>query len=221
MQTIFCAAVSVMTTLLLFSHLSAQTPKTYVLDFLAGKPRPETQVDAERTATWARPLETQWDSGDLPVPFEVTLLSLDRSGYTIGDEATFEVLLKHKGTEPFPFPISQDRARFNREVLGAIRASVLLTVKDSMIGTQLVGADNIALGATSEPDSIVLLLPGDTVRIRAQAQWYFNKPFLERPADGWVRTVAVRAHLQVHGVRGFVPIVESANTIDVLIRQRP
>jgi hypothetical protein len=96
----------------------------------------------------------------------------------------------------------------------------LLTIKDDVLGSQLLGNENVTYGSESQPDSLLVLRPADVVKIRARGQWYLQAGMPAPPPDGWVRTVAVRAQLQVDGVDGVIPIVESSKGIGIQLQQQ-
>ena len=118
-------------------------PQTYTLDFVGGS----TAAAQRGSKAEIRPPRVAPGSGlNEPMPFELTLLSLDRNGYTIGDDVVFEVLLKHVGLTPVAFPWSRDMAAVSDAPRAQI-SHVLLTFTDPILGRQLVGFDNTLYGA--------------------------------------------------------------------------
>jgi len=152
------------------------------------------------------------------MPFEVTLVSMDRNGYTIGDDAVFEVLLKYTGTRPVAFPWSRDAD----DILDAPHpqiAHVLLTFTDAMLGRQIVGFENVLYGAETLPNSLLKLTHGDSVHVRAAGRWWLSMAFAQRPTPGWVRNISVKAELQWNGTPTFEPLVDSSNALAIELHQ--
>jgi hypothetical protein len=197
-------------------------PQTYVLDFVSDQRPAPTAADVAREAHAgvSRQLPSAWEAGAETVPFEVTLLELDRGAYAIGDPVFFQVTLKHVGTKPFAFPWVRDTSTFDGDRPVTQRAVLLLSLKDDVLGSQLIGDENITYGGESIPESFRLLGPGDTVKIRGRARWYLQQGMPAPPPRGWVRDLAIRAQLQMHGVKGMIPILHSANHLRVQLRQR-
>jgi hypothetical protein len=196
--------------------------QAHELDFVDGPPRFPASLDATRAqeARITGSFPTAWDADAKQVPFELTLVELDRTAYSIGDPVVFKIVMKHVGTEPFAFPWSMDAMQFSRDAPVTRRATFMLRLKDEMLGSQVVGDGNTTFGAESVPGSLMMLAPGDSVTIRAHGLWYLEQGFPVSPPDGWVRTFAVRVHLQVAGVQGVIPIVESSNEIQSRLQQR-
>lgn len=197
----------------------AQSPQSYVLDFVAERSLPEAVASpSSKTAPPVRVASGNWTGQAGRIPFEVTLLSLDRSGYALGDRVVFEVLLKHVGATPFALPWASDP----EAVRGASRvqsAVFLLGFTDKTLGSQLIGSEKVLYGASSVPGSVLVLKPGDTVRVRAEGRWWLSRAFPEPPAGGWLRNVSVSAQLQVEGVNDFIPLVDSTNALRIQLLQ--
>jgi len=189
-----------------------------VLDFIAER----SVSDGTRSSgggTKARqpvrvsPANTSSEKADR-IPFDVTLVTLDRAAYNVGDAVVYELLLRHIGSTPFRLPWSRDP----EAVRGAPRiqsASFLLRFTDKALGSQLVGSENILYGAPSVPDTILTIRPGETVRVRAASQWWFTKSLPEPPAAGWVRPVSVRAQVQINGINDLIPLIDSRNDVQI------
>ena len=203
---------------LLLGQSTSRPPQTHVLDFISNRPSAEALAEADKAGRYARPLVVQFQAGDGPVPFDVTLESVDRGGYTMGDDIEYDVIVKHNGTKPFPFPLSQDRLLLNQELAGPVKATILLSIKDDTFGAQLIGFENIALGAVSVPESVAMLQPGDVIKIRAHGRWLFMKSYAKNVPNGVFKNVKIKAHIQIEGVVGYSPIVESRNAIEIQLR---
>jgi hypothetical protein len=204
-----------------FSGTQPQRPQAHLLDFTQAPPALSSEDSVRsREASLTRSLPTSWRSDAPPVPLQVTLVELDRTGYAIGDSVLYDVTLKHVGTKPFLFPWSRRTSEFSRVAPVTRRAAVLLTIKDEMLGSQLIGSDNVSFGAESVDGSLLVLQPGDTVTVRAQGRWYLQAGMPAPPPDGWVRNVAVKAQLQIEGLNDYIPIVQSSNEIEIQLQQR-
>jgi hypothetical protein len=194
---------------------SKAAPQTYTLDFVGG-----SAAAAQRgSKAEIRPPRVAPGSGlNEPMPFELTLLSLNRNGYTIGDDAVFEVLLKHVGLTPVAFPWSRDMAAVSDAPRAQI-SHVLLTFTDPILGRQLVGFDNTLYGADTVPGTMLVLRPGDSISIRAAARWWLSMGYAQQPEPGWVRTLSVKVQLQLQGTKRFTPLAESSNALTIELRQ--
>lgn len=219
MDHISCSTLGIALVFSLGVGQARALPQTYVLDFVADKPsHPESRDERERQTGTTQ--LTVWGENDGTFPFQMTLVDLDRSGYAIGDGFIFELVLKHVGTKPFPFPWSRDPKIVNPNVPGARQAAFLLNFKDSVIGPQLLATENITYGADSVPGSLVVLQPGDTVRVRGEGQWYLTRATSKPPPDGWIRDLTLSAQLQISGLKGFQPLLDSTNQLQIQLRQR-
>ncbi len=202
--------------------ISSRQPRSYEIDFVAEKPDVEVlaaQMSKRRDPEVGVTNLSVWEEGDGPVPFQLMLAALDRPGYAIGERFIFDVVLKHVGSKPFAFPWSRDHRGIRRSVPNARKASIMLSFKDSVLGTQLLGAENTTYGAPSIPNSLVMLEPGDTLRIRATGEWYLGAGTPAPPPDEWVRDLTISAQLQIHGLTRFQPLVNSTNTVGIQLRQ--
>lgn len=193
--------------------------QTYTLDFVAGRPAAERQ-ESEAKQTRRPKVDLQaGSSNQVSMPFEVTLLSLDRNRYTIGDDILFEVLLQYTGSRPVAFPWSRDASSVV-EAPHAQIAHILVTFTDQMLGRQLLGFENVLYGADTVPGSQLLLHHGDSIRVRAASRWWLSMGFAQRPTTGWVRNLSIKAELQWRGTPTFEPLVDSSNTLAVELRER-
>jgi hypothetical protein len=100
------------------------------------------------------------------------------------------------------------------------RAVILLSFQDDVLGRQLIGDENTTYGSASVPGSLLVLKPGDTIRVRAQAKWYLSEGMAKTPPNGWLRELALHAYVQLHGVSDVVPEVTSGNAVQVQLQQR-
>ena len=144
MRGILCHALTIlMTGALVFGQPAVSAPKTYVLDFVTAPQETDTLEDRARQRDAGVPgpgMHYALDSARLPL--ELTLLQLDRPGYTVGDRVIYEIALKHVGTKPLPFPVAQTTTPFSRAHPVTGRVSILLHIKDEILGDQLIGVDS-------------------------------------------------------------------------------
>jgi hypothetical protein len=212
------AGIGLVLCMSLVQLVQGQGRQTYTVDFvgeraLKEQARPKGKEKEPRLAP-GPPI------GDAaPLPFEITLVSLDRNGYAIGDNAVFEVTLKHVGTAPFAFPWSREMSAV-ADAPRAQLAHVLLTFTDPVLGRQLVGFDNTLYGAQTVPGTVQMLQPGDVVTVRGGAQWYLSSGYPQRPPAGWVRDLSVKVELQVQGTDKYRPLLHSANDVKIQLRQQ-
>lgn len=200
----------------------ASSGQTYTLDLVS---EPLRRTDSDAIASKNLPSVTASPSGitthtpQARIPFEITF-SLDRSGYVIGDDVVYEMLLKHTGSVPFHLPWARDP----ETVRGAARietAVFMLYFKDEAFGRQIVGAENTLFGSRSIPASMLELKPGDTLRVRAASRWYLmSGNFPKPPGDGWLRDLSVRAQLGIAGVNDLDALLDSGNAVLVQLGQR-
>lgn len=150
------------------------------------------------------------------LPLELTLTSLDRTGYRAGDDLLFELLIRNIGQRPFSFPASLDGRRFRRGMPGATVGTVALAFRDDQLSSQLVGLQ-ILYGADVVPGSLISVQPGETLSIRAGGKWLLHGSV---PA-GLVRDIKLRAQLDIYRANQiYHPLVISANTLQVRLESR-
>lgn len=143
-----------------------------------------------------------------PLPFTVDLSWTDNSAYHNGDLFTYEVLLHYTGTEPMAFPTSADPSFFDKSMTTLRLARVEIHFSDQVLGDQL-GAGQTAYGADDVMGSLIVLQPGDTVRMRLRGAWSVNKqPSLWNSP----RTVYPAATLSLHNDSTIFQPVTSQNS---------
>jgi hypothetical protein len=190
-------------------------PQTYTWDFVGVSSASAAQ---SRSDSEGQPLRLALP-GDERLPFELTLVSLDRNGYAIGDDAVFEVMLKHVGSTPIAVPWSRDMAAVSDAPRAQI-VHVLLTFTDPVLGRQLIGFDNTLYGAETVPGTLLILHPGDSINIRAAARWFLSMGYAQAPERGWVRKLSVKAQFQLQGTKRFSSVADSANALRIELRER-
>jgi hypothetical protein len=205
---------------LAFGQGPSSVPKTHVVDFVNAPRDPDTPDARTRQREAGVPgpgMYFQADSERLPL--ELTLLELDRPGYTVGDRVVYEVALKHVGTKPLPFPVSQTTTPFSRAHPVTRRVSILLHFKDAVLGDQLIGHESTSYSADSLRHTFVMLNRGDTVRIRGVGDWFLMENQKTPLPASWLRNVSVRALLQYYG--GDLNPIDESNEVQIQLRSRP
>jgi hypothetical protein len=193
-----------------------QSSQTYTIDFVAERAavRNEPTVGKTREASGSG-----FGEGARAIPFEVTLISLDRNGYDIGDPVFYELRVKYVGSAPFPFPWTRDSG----DLLDAARverASFLLHFDDPMLGSHLLGNENTLFGSASVPGSTIRLTPGDIIDMRGEGRWALTHATRRPPGANWLKHLAVTGQLQIAGVNDVIPIVDSRNSVKVRLQQK-
>jgi hypothetical protein len=215
MRGLSCSALAI---LMIGASAFGQTaaPRTYVLDFATARPDSDTPADRVRHREagfggLGRHFDPSWEQ----LPLELTLLQLDRPGYTVDDPMVYEVAMKHVGTKPLPFPVSPTLAPFDRNHPLTRQVLILLHIDDEFLGDQLLGVESTAYSGDSLPQTFVMLNPGDTVRVRGVSNWGLHTT----PPASWLRNVTVKAQLQYYSVGPLNPIDDS-NGIKIQLQSR-
>lgn len=146
--------------------------------------------------------------------------SLDRIGYTVGDVIYFDVIIENVGPKPMKFPTSLDGARVARAMPGATMVALALSFQDEILGSQIVG-QQFLYGADPIAQSLVLVRPGERVRIRAQGQWLLQSGARKELPDQWVRNLDIGATVQLTGPGGQYLLASSMSTVSVQLRNSP
>ena len=204
-----------------FGQAAVSAPKTYVLDFVTAPSETDTLADRarQREAGFSRLPGMHYTSDSERLPLELTLLQLDRPGYTVGDRVIYEVALKQVGTKPLLFPVAQTTTPFSRAHPMTRRVSILLRIQDEVLGDQLIGHESTAYSGDSLPDTFVMLKPGDTLRVRGVGDWFLMESQKPPLPTSWLRNVSVRAQLQYHGVD--LNPIDDSNEIQIQLQSRP
>lgn len=195
---------------------SVQSTQTHTIDFVAERAAPRNESTARKTREASA---SGFGEGARAIPFEVSLLSLDRNGYDIGDRVVYELRVKYVGSAPFPFPWSRDSG----DLLDAARvqrASFLLHFDDPMLGSHLLGNENTLFGSASVPGSTIRLMPGDIINVRGEGRWALTHATRRPPGANWLKHLAVTAQLQIEGINDVIPIVDSRNSVKVQLQQK-
>ncbi len=108
------------------------------------------------------------------LPLQITLLSIDKASYQMGEEMIFDVVIKNVGQDVVVIPWSpyRDRVQPDDEThpAGYADANLGLVLSDKVVGEQVVFGPWL-YGSDRVPSSLKRLRPGKTVRIRAAGRW--------------------------------------------------
>jgi hypothetical protein len=153
-------------------------------------------------------------------PLSVTLLSLDRTSYVLGDQVTYEISIRNVSDGSVKVPLSSTEHQFRRSMPGAVRATFGLTFTDDLLGGQIVGHQS-TVGSDAVQGSLLSLSPGESVRVMARESVFL--PLAPRTSTReWIRVVYVRARVAVVPMQGVVlPPSVSLNAISVQLSTSP
>lgn len=103
---------------------------------------------------------------------DITLLSVDKSRYTMGDDLEFLVKITTVGNEPILLPWDPHEADFEEKAKGddyrLVGISMLLELSDGREKELMTGWD--LLGSPDVAGSLLELQPGDWVQVRAKSK---------------------------------------------------
>jgi hypothetical protein len=107
-------------------------------------------------------------------PFKITLLSINKRNYQLGDEVIYDILLENvaKNAVTIPWSPDQDAVRPDENILppGSLESFISLVVTDDASGHQAVASHPI-YGSELVSGSLKILRPGHSVRIRVPGQF--------------------------------------------------
>jgi hypothetical protein len=195
---------------------------THVIDLVGNRPQPSTAASVPESQRLRVPfgrLGRAADDSPLPAVLDIRLLDLDRTSYLIGDEFVYELLVSNKSGRAVPFPTSADEASFRKDMPRATAASVFLTFDDPSLGPQVLGSRTL-YGAPAVAGSIVILAPGETVRLRLPGTWFLQSPSPAPPPRPWQRELHVKASVQLFASSEAHPLIQSDNAVDIVLQQR-
>ena len=205
--------------LLALGQEASPVPNTYLLDFVSVPPEADTPAErARQREAGFGGLGIHFTTESERLPLELTLLELDRPGYTVAERVVYEVVLKHVGTKPLPFPVAQTTAPFSRTHPITHQVMILLHINDDVVGDQLIGQGSTAYSSDSLPETFVMLKPGDAVRVRGVGNWFLMENQKTRLPTSWLRDVTVRAQLQFYG--GELNPIDESNGIQIQLQSR-
>jgi hypothetical protein len=141
----------------------------------------------------------------------------DRAAYQIGDSFVYEVTFVNSGSAPVTFPTLLQADRVDRDIAGASVAVLALRFEDEALGPQKVGY-SVLYGAEPVEGSLLIVEPGERLRVRAQGKWFLGNGVMPSMQEHWQRDVQVRAQLQFMKGRRYLELVSGAST-PVRLRQ--
>jgi hypothetical protein len=154
------------------------------------------------------------------IPLKITLLSLDRPSYRLGETVVFEVRVENITQEIVVLPWSPDidavKPDEESDPPGYMDAYLTLVVRVDISGDQTVIGQPL-YGSELEPGSLKPLWPGETVRIRVPGRWYLPELKEKLP-----HSFEVRADLGfLRGIdrERYEWQVQSTNTLKVELRR--
>ncbi len=153
------------------------------------------------------------------LPLTVTLISLDRGTYSVGDEMTYEFVVSNSGSQSVYVPTSRQGHLVTVEMPHATRSIFNLTFDDDLLGTQRI-AGQPTFGSAPVANSLLLLQPNESVRIRARER--LGVQTSAGTPDWWLRTVNIRVQFGLYPFIGEPHgEVTSLNSIAIQISNSP
>jgi hypothetical protein len=150
-------------------------------------------------------------------PLTITLASVDRARHVVGDKVIYEVALTNTSERALRFPTLVDPRIVRRGMSGATLARVGLIFEDAVFGMQIVASQTL-YGVTAVPNSMELLQPGDTLRIRASGAWWLHSALKPGVPSRVVRDIAVKGRLDMTYLLDDVPIQRSENAVPIQLQ---
>ena len=181
-----------------FGALSAVAQEIGYIDFSGLTVRestrhPRTHGSACGSSPHSRPSRSQ---------VKVTLLSLDKTIYQIGEELTFEVKVQNTGTAPLVIPWTPHFADLEPNDLRApckyLAGVVVVQFKDSK---QHWFASEALYGATDVPGTLLELRPGQRFTVRGRERIQILVP--DRGPDQFNESSSVETRVHCWFPRGF------------------
>jgi hypothetical protein len=150
-------------------------------------------------------------------PLTITLASLDRARYVVGDKVVYEVVVTNTSGRALRFPTLVDPRIVRRGMSEATLARVGLIFEDAVFGMQIVASQTL-YGATAVPNSMELLQPGDSLRIRASGAWWLQSALKPGVPSRVVRDIALKGRLHMVYMLNDVPIQRSENAVPIQLQ---
>ena len=156
--------------LCLFVIPTAQAQSDSFLDLTKVKPPKNEKLFDSRDLTLSVSNDTRFPR----LPLKITLLSLDKGSYQMGDEVIYDVVIRNVGQDIVVIPWSPDRDQVKPEEKtyppGYVDATLSLVITDKVLGEQMIYGPSL-YGSEYVPSSLKKLRPGQAVRIRAPSHW--------------------------------------------------
>jgi hypothetical protein len=182
-------------------------------------------VSEEQTAAGAVEVVGGTGVRKAELPIKITLLSLDRESYTLGDKGFFDIALENIGKEPVLIPWSPD-PRIGTPSQGTAVPGNLHAVISLLAGRTAATGERVdtfgLYGSEFVHGSLKRLEPGRKVRIRVPFTWQFfdeETParLLKRPAQRLI----VRAQIILNSSKPITPLpAGSANGLTVELKKQ-
>lgn len=210
----------------LVAELFAQSRSDNLLDLTRKKAPPKREAGPFFGGSVGVPV-----FGGKPVPrtiepVKLTLLSLDKPGYTFGDEIIFEVELENITNDVLILPWSDDYEKASslwKLHPGSRRDALLSLVYEDGLGATQFACGVGIYGSESAPETVKMLSPKKTVRIRASGPMgYSDENTIQRLILKLPKKFDLRADFTIFeelvGLR-YKPVV-SGNFVTVEVRKR-
>lgn len=193
-------------------------------DFLdLTKVRPPSEKKVSRTIGGG--VSGSNDTRSPKLPLQITLISLNKHSYEMGEEMIYNVVIRNVGRDVVVIPWSPDRDQIKPEEMTYppryVDAILSLVITDEVLGEQMIYGPSL-YGSEHVPSSLKKLRPGQAVRIRAPSRWVLMS---DDAAHGILsrlpQTFVVRARFSVmdRTVNPPEPVV-STNSVTVELKKR-
>lgn len=160
------------------------------------------------------------------LPLKVTLLSLDRGSYVLGETGFFDITLENVGREPVVIPWSPDPSigapSQGNAVPGNLHAVIsLLAGRTTAAAGQRADAFGL-YGSEFVQGSLKRLEPGRKVRIRVPFSWrFFDEETPARLLKQPTQRLVVRAQIVLNSSKPVAPLpAASANNLTVELKRQ-
>jgi hypothetical protein len=213
-----CMIVAVATLALASMGQPTRLPIEHDIDLVDVSTRGQVEtVPSHRrlTPAFVESLTTD-EASTKPLRLAAQLLELEREAFSIGESSVYEIVLQNISTSPIKFPSLVGSGHVDRDMAGATVATISLRFEDEVLGRQIIGYRAL-YGADDVPGSLLIIRPGERLRLRARAQWLLTSA-MRKPLQGrWERDLDVRALVQLKAGREQVQMI-SANGRAVQLR---
>lgn len=157
------------------------------------------------------------------LPLKITLLSMDKNSYTLGDEAIFDVTLENIGQATIAIPWSPDSSigsPFQDDSPPNNRLAVISLIVGTNPSNQQRAAAYGLYGSEIVQGSLKKLQPGHKVRIRVPFHWqFFDAEAARELVKRSAQRFPVRAEIFLRGKRiSYLPAT-SANSLTVELKR--
>jgi hypothetical protein len=188
--------------------------REHVLDFLGTTPMEKVDRDlGGRRLSMQQPTAVAPHGNRQDPGIAVLRPELDRGAYTWGDPFVVEWTIENRGTQPLKFPTRMDQGQVSTAMPGAVLVVVALNFQNEGLTNEIVGVLPL-VGADSLPGSLLVVQPGERIRIRAPGKWRLGGAAkLPIPAGPNVYHVRSRIHHVYPGGVDWVAHSEAAASV--------